>query len=186
VIIICPKCDTKYRYDEARFGGAEVKQVKCTNCGHSFEVRNPLDEPSSATSIGKMFADSPDGFEPQPASVEPEAPELPELPPLPPDQRYSLAVIAGSQAGSVFPITKPRVYLGRGTSMDIQIKDSEVSRKHAMIEVRGDGVMLIDLGATNGTWVGGKRTAEAEIANQDEFTLGSTTLMLIVTGAAGA
>ena len=113
---------------------------------------------------------------------EPEAPELPELPPLPKDQRFSLAVIAGSQAGSVFPITKPRVYLGRGSAVDVQIKDSEVSRRHAMLEIRGGTVMLVDLGATNGTWVDGERTQEAEIANQGEFTLGSTTLMLIVTG----
>ena len=70
--------------------------------------------------------------------------------------------------------------------MDIQIKDSEVSRKHSMIEVRGPEVVLIDLGATNGTWVGGKRADQAEISNQDEFTLGSTTLMLIVTGGPSA
>ena len=186
MIITCPECDTKYRYEEARFGGAEVKQVKCTSCGHSFEVRNPLDEPSSATSIGKMFADSPEDFEPPIVDDEPEAPELPKLGPLPPDKRYSLAVIAGSQAGSVFPITKPRVYLGRGSSMDIQIKDSEVSRKHSMIEVRGPEVVLVDLGATNGTWFGGERADEAEISNQDEFTVGSTTLMLIVTGGPSA
>ncbi len=181
MIITCSECGTKYRYEEARFGGAEVKKVKCTSCGHSFEVRNPLDEPSSATSIGKMLSDSQEDFKPPVMDDEPEAPELPELAPLPPEQRYSLAVIAGSQAGSVFPITKPRVYLGRGSAMDIQVKDSEVSRKHAMIEVRGSEVMLIDLGATNGTWVGGKRADQAEISNQDEFTVGSTTLMLIVT-----
>ena len=94
MIITCPECDTKYRYEEARFGGAEIKQVKCTSCGHSFEVRNPLDEPSSATSIGKMFADSPGDFEPPVVDNEPEAPELPKLAPLPTDLRYSLAVIA--------------------------------------------------------------------------------------------
>jgi predicted Zn finger-like uncharacterized protein len=181
LIITCPECQTKYRYDEARFGGAEVKQVKCTSCGHSFEVRNPLDEPSNVTSIGKMFGAQPEAAAAA-APAEPEVPELPELPPLPRDQRFSLAVIAGSQAGSVFPITKPRVDLGRGSAADVQIKDSEVSRKHAMLEVRGGKVMLVDLGATNGTWVDGERAAEAEIANQGEFTLGSTTLMLIVTG----
>jgi predicted Zn finger-like uncharacterized protein len=183
VIITCPECETKYRYDEARFGGAEVKTVKCTSCSHSFEVRNPLDEPSNATSIGKMFGASPEAAEPHESAAEPEAPELPELPPLPKDQRFSLAVIAGSQAGSVFPITKPRVYLGRGSAADVQIKDSEVSRRHAMLEVRGGGdVVLVDLGATNGTWVKGERADEAEIPNQGEFTLGSTTMMLIVTG----
>jgi predicted Zn finger-like uncharacterized protein len=185
LIITCPECQTKYRYDEARFGGADVKQVKCTSCSHSFEVRNPLDEPSNATSIGKMFNASPEAVEAA-GSDEPEAPELPQLPPLPRDQRFSLAVIAGSQAGSVFPITKSRVYLGRGSAADVQVKDSEVSRKHAMLEVRGAKVVLVDLGATNGTWVDGERASEAEIPNQGEFTLGSTTLMLIVTGGPAA
>jgi predicted Zn finger-like uncharacterized protein len=185
LIITCPNCDTKYRYDEARFGGAEVKQVKCTSCQHTFEVRNPLDEPSNATSIGKMFEESPEAMENPPVDPEPEDAELPELAPLPKDQRYSLAVIAGSQAGSVFPITKPRIYLGRGSAMDVQIKDSEVSRKHAMLEVRKGDVVLIDMGATNGTWVGGERADEAEIPNQGEFTVGSTTLMLIITSGAG-
>ena len=186
VIITCPECGTKYRYDEARFGGAEVKQVKCTSCQHSFEVRNPLDEPSNATSIGKMFQASPEVVEEPIVEPEPEDAELPELAPLPKDQRFSLAVIAGSQAGSVFPITKPRIYLGRGSAMDVQIKDSEVSRKHAMIEVRQGRVVLVDLGATNGTWVGGERADESEIVNQGEFTLGSTTLMLIITGGPAA
>jgi predicted Zn finger-like uncharacterized protein len=182
VIITCPECDTKYRYDEARFGGADVRLVKCTSCEHSFEVRNPLDEPSNATLIGEMFSEVPEGVGAPDVEPEPEAPELPALAPLPKDQRFSLAVIAGSQAGSVFPITKPRVYLGRGSTMDIQIKDSEVSRRHAMLEVRKDMVVLVDMGATNGTWVGGERAEEAEISNQGEFTLGSTTLMLIITG----
>ena len=182
MIITCPNCETRYRYDEARFGGAEVKQVKCTSCQHSFEVRNPLDEPSNATSVGKMFQESPEKMENPAVDPEPEDAELPELPPLPKDQRFSLAVIAGSQAGSVFPITKPRIYLGRGSAMDVQIKDSEVSRRHAMLEVHKAKVMLIDMGATNGTWVGGERADEAEISNQGEFTIGSTTLMLIITG----
>ena len=83
--------------------------------------------------------------------------ELPELAPLPSDVRFSLAVIAGSQAGSVFPITKPRSFIGRGSAMDVQLKDSEVSRRHAMVEVRDEEATLIDLGATNGTFVDGKR-----------------------------
>ena len=28
MIITCPECDTKYRYDDARFGGADVKQLE--------------------------------------------------------------------------------------------------------------------------------------------------------------
>ncbi len=185
MIIICPECDTKYRYDEARFGDAEVKQVRCANCQHSFEIRNPVDDRGDATSIDTTRAGAPDEAAKRPQSTEPEAPELPELAPLRRDMRYSLAVIAGSHAGSVFPIDKPRVFLGRGSAMDVQIKDSEVSRKHAMLEVRNDDVVIVDLGATNGIWVGGERADEVKIENHGEFTIGSTTLMLIITGGAG-
>jgi len=65
--------------------------------------------------------------------------------------------------------------------MDIQLRDSEVSRRHAMIEIRDPDVTLTDLDATNGTWFNGSKITTATINHQDEFTLGSTTLMLIVT-----
>jgi pSer/pThr/pTyr-binding forkhead associated (FHA) protein len=103
------------------------------------------------------------------------------IPPLPRDPRYSLAVIAGGQAGSVFQIHKPRIQLGRGSAMDIQLRDSEVSRRHALIEIRDPDVTLTDLDTTNGTWFNGSKIKTATINHQDEFTLGSTTLMLIVT-----
>jgi pSer/pThr/pTyr-binding forkhead associated (FHA) protein len=64
--------------------------------------------------------------------------------------------------------------------MDVQLKDSEVSRRHAMIEVAGDEAALLDLGATNGTYVDGQRIDRTQLGNRAEFTVGSTTLMFIV------
>ena len=181
MVITCPQCGKKYRYDEARFGDAEVKRVKCTGCRSVFEVRNPSFDPTDQTGIKGDDPGPGDGTSTDEVRLEPDAPELPELAPLPRDMRFSLAVIAGAQAGSVFQITKPRVFLGRGSAMDIQVKDSEVSRRHAMIEIRADVATLVDLGATNGTFVEGERIERVEIENQSEFTLGATTLMLIVT-----
>ena len=165
MIITCPQCEMKYRYEEARFGDAKTKRVKCTSCGNTFDVENPSWEPSDSTGIGETVSDgsAPPRAEEQ---MEPEAPELPKLGPLPRHQRYSLAVIAGNQAGSVFPITKARFYLGRGSAMDVQVKDSEVSRRHAMLEFRGDESTLIDLGATNGTFVDGERISRMDLANR--------------------
>lgn len=180
VVITCPECKTRYKYDEARFGNARAKKVKCTGCGHTFEVRNPAADMGDETNVGHDRPAPPPAPRPRP-STDSEAPELPRLAPLPKDLRFSLAVIAGSQAGSVFQISSPRVYLGRGTTMDVQLKDSEVSRRHAMLEIRGGEATLIDLGATNGCYVDGQRVDRAPIGNQTEFTLGSTTLMLIVT-----
>ncbi len=180
MIITCPQCESKYRYDEARFGPEPSKRVRCTTCGFTFTVDNPL-QVGDATNAGHE-SELPAGlFEDDEAKgAEPESPELSALAPLPGDVRYSLAVIAGAQAGTVFPITKPRIYIGRGSAMDMQLKDSEVSRRHAMIEVRSDEATLLDLGATNGTYVDGQRIDRMELSNRAEFTVGSTTLMFIV------
>ena len=51
MIITCTECQTKYRYDEARFGGAKKKRVKCTSCGHTFSVDNPSVELADATNV---------------------------------------------------------------------------------------------------------------------------------------
>ena len=179
MIITCPQCQTQYRYDDARFGASTRKRVKCPKCSNVFEVDNPSPDPGAATSIG-VAADEVATVDAE-APNEPESPELAELAPIPKELRVSLAVIAGAQAGSVFQITKPRVYLGRGSSTDVQVKDAEVSRKHAMLEIRGDEATLVDMGATNGTFVQGERVERVTLSNQSEFTLGSTTLMLIVT-----
>jgi predicted Zn finger-like uncharacterized protein len=203
VIITCPECDTKYRYDERRFDGQPSKQVKCTSCGFSFEAANPLiaqsrpEKPKqpvprepvedSRESHGGWSPSPPEFDAPTPAPTTVEQPpevgadEEDPIPPLPTDPRYSLAVIAGGQAGSVFQIHKPRILLGRGSAMDIQLRDSEVSRRHAAIEIRDPEVTLTDLDATNGTWFNGSKIRTAKLSHQDEFTLGSTTMMLIIT-----
>ncbi len=183
MIITCPQCDTKYRYDEARFGGEASKAVKCTSCEHTFSIDNPH-QIGDSTNVGrkKTHDVSPhEDTEAREPKIEPDSPELPELAPLASDVRYSLAVIAGPQAGNVFPITKPRVFIGRGSAMDVQLKDSEVSRRHAMLEVHDDEGLLLDLGATNGTYVDGARIDKVTVASRSEFTIGSTTLMFIVT-----
>ncbi len=181
MIITCPRCGAQYRYDIARFGELQRKRVKCPKCSAVFEVSNPSPSGIEATRIGDVILPPLGAPGEVPPRQEPEPAELPELSPLPTDLRFSLAVIAGTQAGSVFPITKPRVFIGRGSSMDVQLKDSEVSRRHAMVEIRGEVATLVDLGATNGTFVSGERIQRTDVSNQSEFTLGSTTLMLIVT-----
>jgi predicted Zn finger-like uncharacterized protein len=102
---------------------------------------------------------------------------------IPPGLRMSLAVIDGPDAGSVLRIENPRVVIGRAGA-DLTLNDDEASRAHAAIEIRGDQVILLDLGSTNGTHRNGERI-EAPVAldNHSEFRIGNTTLMLIVTEA---
>ncbi len=99
---------------------------------------------------------------------------------LPEDSKLSLAVISGPQSGKIFQIEKPKMVIGRQDA-DITVEDPEISRQHAAIEVAGDRVTLIDLGSTNGVFMGDEQISEAPLENQSEFSVGSSTLMLIVT-----
>ncbi len=100
---------------------------------------------------------------------------------IPADRRYSLAITDGPNAATVFRIEKPRVTIGRSEA-DIALDDAETSREHAAVEIRGSSVFVQDLGSTNGTFLDGERIAHpVELSNQQEFVVGVTTLMLIVT-----
>jgi predicted Zn finger-like uncharacterized protein len=97
---------------------------------------------------------------------------------LPDDYRLSLACIAGPDAGRIFEIDKPRVVIGRANA-DIVVADIQCSRHHAALEVQDDVVTLVDMGSTNGTYVGDLRITRVKLENRGEFEIGSTTLMLI-------
>ncbi|KAA0251976.1 MAG: FHA domain-containing protein [Acidobacteria bacterium] len=97
---------------------------------------------------------------------------------LPEWERLSLACLGGPDAGKIFEIDKPRVVIGRAGA-DVLLSDGECSRQHAAVEVLDDKVYLVDLGSTNGTYLGERRVTRAEIENRTEFDVGASTLMLI-------
>jgi pSer/pThr/pTyr-binding forkhead associated (FHA) protein len=192
VIIECTSCRARYQYDEDRFERKPSKKIKCAKCQTIFEIHNPafaekkIDGESTAsrqeeTSIGR----------PRPPKVEDTTAQA-ELPKkdtgkhnaaleLPIAKRLSLAVIDGPDAGTVFRIDKPKVTIGRSNS-DMVINDTEASRHHAAVEIRGDISLVNDLRSTNGTLVDGRKIAgPTELQDKSEFQIGGTTIMLIVT-----
>jgi len=185
VIVSCPSCKTKYQFEESRFGENTTKRLKCTKCETVFEVSKPEIEENE---IRRTAVAVPSGKDPASRELDasarasvPDLSTLPKLPPLPPAKRYSLAVIMGANAGQIHTVQKPRIVLGRGTESDVQLQDSEVSRRHAMLEIHIDEATVSDLGSTNGTYVNGVRVQRATIFSNQEFSLGTTTLMFIVT-----
>jgi predicted Zn finger-like uncharacterized protein len=185
VIVSCPSCKAKYQYEESRFGESATKKIRCTKCATVFEVTKPLlsggdSSPTAVVPVHGGEAVGRDRDASKSAVMEDDS-NLPQLAPLPTHRRYSLAVIMGANAGQIYTVTKPRTVLGRGTDSDIQLQDSEVSRRHAMLEIRGDEAMVVDMGSTNGTYVDGVRVQKASIFSNQEFSLGTTTLMFIVT-----
>ena len=190
-IIECDRCYARYRYDEARFEGKASKRVRCTKCLSIFEIFNTASDeeapgagrPGEET-VHRLEADATDPrkeptakrFTSGAGAARRTGSDLK----MPASSKLSVAVIAGPEAGRIYPLEKPRAVIGRHDA-DINVEDPEVSRSHAALEVSGEKVTLVDLGSTNGTFVGEEQIRECVIENQSEFSVGGSTLMLIVT-----
>ena len=189
MIVECDHCHAKYHYDEARFAGKPSKKLRCSKCRtifeivntHAYEAQPPVRPPIAA---GETMTRRSAEMGEELARREPGRERRKSAGPLklPVDWKLSLAVIAGPDAGRMFSIENPRVVIGR-EEVDLALDDPEISRHHAAIEVRGEDILLLDLGSTNGTFVGDQAISQASLENQSEFTVGGSTLMLIVTTA---
>src|SRR5207249_10456610 len=86
--------------------------------------------------------------------------------PVLPDPRPVLAILEvineGVSRGKRYDVRVPLAHVGRGAHNDIVIDDDSVSDTHAKVQRREDGWYLIDLGSTNGTYVGGSRLTPKE------------------------
>jgi pSer/pThr/pTyr-binding forkhead associated (FHA) protein len=69
----------------------------------------------------------------------------------------SMSVVEAQAPPRMVGLDSPRVTLGRGTGSDVILNDHLVSRRHAQIQRRNEGAILLDLGSTNGTFVNGVR-----------------------------
>jgi predicted Zn finger-like uncharacterized protein len=199
MIIVCPSCQARYKFDEGKLGDRPRAKTKCVKCGGSIEIENPL---LAAMTLPPSPLPSP------PPPVAPPAPAevidvrtrpTPVRAPdpgggtitgrdlhkmgaleLPKDKRFSLAVIQGGATGQIHQITKTRTTIGR-SGADINLDDPEASRQHAAVEVLGDHAILRDLGSTNGTFIELDRVEQEVLNNHTEFRIGSHVLMFIVT-----
>ena len=91
-----------------------------------------------------------------------------------------LEVIEGPEKGRVVTFTKGEMNIGRyGT--DIVIKDSDISRLHAIVYVFGqDQIFIRDMQSTNGTFVNGVRVRFARVQSGDTLVLGRSLIHLVV------
>ncbi|MFT0761954.1 DUF3662 and FHA domain-containing protein [Scrofimicrobium sp. R131] len=76
--------------------------------------------------------------------------------------------------GEKWLLTEPVTVIGRGSEADIQVNDSGVSRKHVEFRITESGVILTDLGSTNGTFVEGHRVDAATLVDGNQIVIGRT------------
>ena len=88
-------------------------------------------------------------------------------------------ILSGRHIGTDLRVDGPAV-LGRGDDADLVLRDPSVSRAHARLTPEAEGWRLIDLGSSNGCFVGGERVETALLRDRDEFRLGNLELRLRV------
>jgi pSer/pThr/pTyr-binding forkhead associated (FHA) protein len=84
----------------------------------------------------------------------------------------ALVVRAGDRAGEHFLLGDSRVTIGRSTGADILLDDVTVSRLHAMVRRRPDGLYIEDADSLNGTYVNRRRIESHRLADGDEIQVG--------------
>jgi hypothetical protein len=85
-----------------------------------------------------------------------------------------LEVIAGPDRGTLVHRAARETVLGRSEECDLRLSDIDVSRQHAAIRSDGYRLLAVDLASTNGTFIGGQRITEAELAPGARIELGRT------------
>jgi S-DNA-T family DNA segregation ATPase FtsK/SpoIIIE len=93
---------------------------------------------------------------------------------------WQLHVSAGPDAGARIPVGRGDLIIGRGPEATVRIRDSDLSRKHARLAVRHDGLWLTDLASRNGTVVDGSplRDAERAISGESVIRVGRSELTI--------
>lgn len=87
--------------------------------------------------------------------------------------RFTLRFQNGEREGDTVGITSPRFTLGRRPGNTVQIQDASVSGEHAEFVADDQGLLLRDLGSTNGTRLSGARIDEGRPTHGEMVTFGS-------------
>jgi hypothetical protein len=69
-------------------------------------------------------------------------------------------------------LDRPIIHVGRGLVADVRLEDAQVSRRHAILALRGDGARILDDRSYNGTFVNGRRVTVQYLADGDVLRFG--------------
>jgi predicted component of type VI protein secretion system len=88
--------------------------------------------------------------------------------------------------GGPIDVTGERTLLGRDPSADLVVNDPSVSRRHALIERRPEGFVVLDQRSANGTFVNNQRVEQALLQAGQQLRLGAVSFEVRLPGGAPA
>lgn len=93
---------------------------------------------------------------------------------MPKTTGWSLKANHSAFAGRIFPLKDINI-IGRASDCDISLAAAHLSRRHAQLNII-DGMLFVkDLDSANGTFLNGKRVAEARVKRGDELRFDALT-----------
>lgn len=100
----------------------------------------------------------------------------------PPPGRLVCVHPPGEHLGKLVVLRGTPIVIGREPDVDVVVDEPSVSRKHARLEPRPDGVYrLTDLDSSNGTFVNGVRLETSPVHGGDRVQFGNV-VFLYLTG----
>ncbi|MCB9689167.1 MAG: sigma 54-interacting transcriptional regulator, partial [Alphaproteobacteria bacterium] len=91
-------------------------------------------------------------------------------------RRIGLKVVSGPDEGKTAEFDHDVIRIGAAEGNHFLLTDATVSRRHAEITRTQDGLVLRDLGSTNGTYLGQVRIKEVYLGENRSFRVGKTDL----------
>jgi Nif-specific regulatory protein len=91
-----------------------------------------------------------------------------------------LAAITGKLKDTVISMNEGPVLIGRQVAATLRIRNSAVSRRHALIEKEGDRFVIADLDSRNGTFVNDVPIKRCELQHGDRVRIGESLFFFLV------
>jgi pSer/pThr/pTyr-binding forkhead associated (FHA) protein len=95
--------------------------------------------------------------------------------------KHILRGVSGSTFGKNFPVFGTMT-IGRMSDCEISIPSEEISRQHVRVQTLPEGLMVEDLGSSNGTYINNERVHKAVLKPGDELRLDTLRFLLLTPG----
>jgi len=94
--------------------------------------------------------------------------------------RVKLKVLSGGSSGKELAVDGPRFLIGRAEECNLRPRSDAVSRRHCVLLVDQERVVIRDLGSRNGTYVNGDRVdGECPISTGDQLRVGPLEFLVL-------